>query len=152
MAQPYTIPALPPQAQLETRKVLKALVSANRNLAELKGRAATIPCAQKRQPKRGRQIPRCTFARIFRPETTQEHHLKQQSDFDVSDPERNHRRISQNSRNRNSQSAKRSDHLRSAAKCGCDCHAHVRSGNLHQCRRPFRSRPAGENGTHSPPI
>lgn len=43
MAKRYTIPALPPKAELETRTVLKALVSANRNLAELKGRAATIP-------------------------------------------------------------------------------------------------------------
>lgn len=39
----YTIPVLPPPAELETVAVLKALVRANRALAELKGRAATIP-------------------------------------------------------------------------------------------------------------
>lgn len=39
----YAIPELPPQADLETVAVLKALAKANRALAELKGRAATIP-------------------------------------------------------------------------------------------------------------
>jgi len=37
------IPALPPPLDLETVPVLKALAKANRTLAELKGRAATIP-------------------------------------------------------------------------------------------------------------
>lgn len=37
------IPALPPPTDLETVAVLKALAKANRALAELKGRAATIP-------------------------------------------------------------------------------------------------------------
>ena len=39
----YAIPALPPPVDLETVPVLKALARANRALAELKGRAATIP-------------------------------------------------------------------------------------------------------------
>lgn len=39
----YTLPALPPPVDLETVPVLKALAAANRELAELKGRAATIP-------------------------------------------------------------------------------------------------------------
>jgi len=39
----YAIPALPPPVNLETVSVLKALARANRALAELKGRAATIP-------------------------------------------------------------------------------------------------------------
>lgn len=39
----YAIPALPPSMDLETVPVLKALAKANRALAELKGRAATIP-------------------------------------------------------------------------------------------------------------
>ena len=39
----YAIPALPPPANLETVPVFKALAKANRALAELKGRAATIP-------------------------------------------------------------------------------------------------------------
>jgi Fic family protein len=39
----YDIHPLPPQADLETVPVLKALAQANRALAELKGRAATIP-------------------------------------------------------------------------------------------------------------
>ncbi|WP_242011632.1 hypothetical protein [Acetobacter fallax] len=34
---------LPPQVDLETVPVLRALAEANRALAELKGRAATIP-------------------------------------------------------------------------------------------------------------
>jgi len=38
-----TIPLLPPDAELETRSVLKALAPAHRYLAELKGLAATIP-------------------------------------------------------------------------------------------------------------
>lgn len=39
----YTLPALPPRADLETRDVLREALRANRHLAELKGRAATIP-------------------------------------------------------------------------------------------------------------
>jgi Fic family protein len=39
----YIIPALPPAVDLETVPILKALATANRALAELKGRAATIP-------------------------------------------------------------------------------------------------------------
>jgi Fic family protein len=39
----YAISDLPPPANLETVSVLKALAKANRALAELKGRAATIP-------------------------------------------------------------------------------------------------------------
>src|SRR5215469_3576775 len=39
----YAVPALPPPVDLETVPVLKALAKANRALAELKGRAATIP-------------------------------------------------------------------------------------------------------------
>lgn len=39
----YTLPTLPPPADLETVPVLKQLAAANRTLAELKGRAATIP-------------------------------------------------------------------------------------------------------------
>ncbi|MGF1626734.1 MAG: Fic family protein [Alphaproteobacteria bacterium] len=43
LKQTYSLPALPPPAELETVPVLKALAAANRALAELKGRAATIP-------------------------------------------------------------------------------------------------------------
>ncbi|PCH75200.1 MAG: addiction module protein [Rhodobacteraceae bacterium] len=39
----YIIPDLPPPVDLETVPILKALAAANRALAELKGRAATIP-------------------------------------------------------------------------------------------------------------
>jgi Fic family protein len=39
----YPIPDLPPPVDLETVAVWKALANANRALAELKGRAATIP-------------------------------------------------------------------------------------------------------------
>ena len=39
----YLLPSLPPPVDLETVPVLKALAKANRALAELKGRAATIP-------------------------------------------------------------------------------------------------------------
>ena len=39
----YILPDLPPPVDLETVPVLKALAGANRSLAELKGRAATIP-------------------------------------------------------------------------------------------------------------
>jgi Fic family protein len=39
----YKLPKLPPSADLETVPILKALAAANRALAELKGRAATIP-------------------------------------------------------------------------------------------------------------
>jgi Fic family protein len=39
----YSIPRLPPDVDLETVPILKALAAANRALAELKGRAATIP-------------------------------------------------------------------------------------------------------------
>jgi Fic family protein len=43
LEQVYEIPTLPLSINLETVPVLKALSIANRNLAELKGRAATIP-------------------------------------------------------------------------------------------------------------
>jgi len=43
LKQSYAIPDLPPPVNLETVPVLKALARANRALAELKGRAATIP-------------------------------------------------------------------------------------------------------------
>jgi Fic family protein len=39
----YKLPDLPPPVDLETAEVFKALAKANRALAELKGRAATIP-------------------------------------------------------------------------------------------------------------
>ena len=39
----YALPDLPPEADFETGKILKALANANRALAELKGRAAVIP-------------------------------------------------------------------------------------------------------------
>lgn len=39
----YSIPTLPPKAELETQRVLKELARASRNLAELKGRASNIP-------------------------------------------------------------------------------------------------------------
>ena len=39
----YNLPDLPPQGVAETAAVLKALTRAHRYLAELKGRAATIP-------------------------------------------------------------------------------------------------------------
>ncbi|PYD46626.1 hypothetical protein C3920_14100 [Novacetimonas pomaceti] len=39
----YPIRPLPPQTEIETVPVLRALVEANKALAELKGRAATIP-------------------------------------------------------------------------------------------------------------
>ncbi|MEX0722151.1 MAG: Fic/DOC family N-terminal domain-containing protein [Balneolaceae bacterium] len=42
--QPYNIlPLLPPKAELETPGVLKAAISANRSLAELKGKAESLP-------------------------------------------------------------------------------------------------------------
>ena len=43
LASPSLLPLLPPSTDLETVPVLKALALANRALAELKGRAATIP-------------------------------------------------------------------------------------------------------------
>jgi Fic family protein len=43
LKQTYILPVLPPPVELETVSVLKALAAANRALAELKGRAATIP-------------------------------------------------------------------------------------------------------------
>jgi Fic family protein len=39
----YTLPTLPPPGDLETIAVLRALATAHRHLAELKGRAAAIP-------------------------------------------------------------------------------------------------------------
>src|SRR5690606_25671867 len=39
----YDLPPLPPPQLVETAPVLKALIRAHRYLAELKGRAATIP-------------------------------------------------------------------------------------------------------------
>lgn len=42
--QPYNdLPLLPPQADLETKRVLKCLVAANQSLAELKGYAELLP-------------------------------------------------------------------------------------------------------------
>jgi Fic family protein len=42
--KPYNeLPHLPPDARIETLEVLKAAISANRTLAELKGKAETIP-------------------------------------------------------------------------------------------------------------
>ena len=42
--KPYNeLPKLPPKADLETSRVLKAAISANRKLAELKGKAGVIP-------------------------------------------------------------------------------------------------------------
>jgi len=43
LTQTYEIPPLPPAVDLDTVAVLKALARANRALAELKGRAASIP-------------------------------------------------------------------------------------------------------------
>ena len=43
MKPTYQIPPLPPPADFETKPVLKALAAAHRYLAELKGRAASIP-------------------------------------------------------------------------------------------------------------
>lgn len=43
LKETYRLPDLPPDIDLETTRVLKALATANRALAELKGRAATIP-------------------------------------------------------------------------------------------------------------
>ena len=43
LVERYQIPPLPPHPDLETRKVLKALTIAHKNLAELKGRASSIP-------------------------------------------------------------------------------------------------------------
>ena len=43
LVEKYKIPALPPHLDLETRPVLKALTVAHKNLAELKGRAGSIP-------------------------------------------------------------------------------------------------------------
>lgn len=43
LKQTYILPNLPPMVDFETVSVLKALAAANRALAELKGRAATIP-------------------------------------------------------------------------------------------------------------
>lgn len=39
----YHLPTLPPQGELETSTVLRALADAHRHLAELKGRASSIP-------------------------------------------------------------------------------------------------------------
>jgi Fic family protein len=43
MAKEYTLPKLPVKKELESKKVLKKVVSSNRALAELKGVAETIP-------------------------------------------------------------------------------------------------------------
>ena len=43
LKETYKLPTLPPATDLETIPVLKQLAAANRALAELKGRAATIP-------------------------------------------------------------------------------------------------------------
>lgn len=42
----YAIPVLPPTGAEETPAVLRALAQAHRHLAELKGRAASIPSCQ----------------------------------------------------------------------------------------------------------
>src|SRR3954463_6819913 len=39
----YSIPELPPKAELETQPVLRAAARAHRHLAELKGRASSLP-------------------------------------------------------------------------------------------------------------
>lgn len=43
LEEKYKIPNLPPNVDLETKSILKKLKEAHRNLAELKGRAGTIP-------------------------------------------------------------------------------------------------------------
>jgi len=43
MPNTYKIPVLPPNVELDSPAVLKALIPAHRNLAELKGRSAVIP-------------------------------------------------------------------------------------------------------------
>lgn len=44
MLQPtYQLPALPPAVELETPAVLRASALAHRHLAELKGRASSVP-------------------------------------------------------------------------------------------------------------
>lgn len=43
LKQTYKLPQLPPPVELETLDIFKALATANRALAELKGRAPTIP-------------------------------------------------------------------------------------------------------------
>lgn len=43
LTETYKIPKLPPDVDLETKPILKALKEAHRHLAELKGKAATIP-------------------------------------------------------------------------------------------------------------
>ena len=47
------LPMLPPDAELETREVLKQLASTNRALAELKGYADTIPNKHRLSPYNG---------------------------------------------------------------------------------------------------
>jgi Fic family protein len=39
----YSIPLLPPAADLETRAILRAVADAHKYLGEVKGRAASIP-------------------------------------------------------------------------------------------------------------
>ncbi len=43
LKETYNLPTLPPKVELETKAVLRAAVKAHRHLAELKGKAATIP-------------------------------------------------------------------------------------------------------------
>ncbi len=43
LKETYKLPTLPPKVELETKAVLKAAAKAHRHLAELKGKAATIP-------------------------------------------------------------------------------------------------------------
>ncbi len=49
----YAIPDLPPPGELESKAVLKVAAIAHRFLAELKGRAATIPNQGDRPPPSG---------------------------------------------------------------------------------------------------
>lgn len=43
LVEKYKIPLLPPNTDFETKQILRALKEAHKNLAELKGRAGTIP-------------------------------------------------------------------------------------------------------------
>lgn len=43
LKETYNLPTLPPKVELETKAVLRAAAKAHRHLAELKGKAATIP-------------------------------------------------------------------------------------------------------------
>ena len=43
LIETYKIPSLPPDADFESKSILKALKEAHKNLAELKGRAGSLP-------------------------------------------------------------------------------------------------------------